>query len=332
MQKNAKYILYSFVVVAIALRIYNLGFQCFWTEELFTLQIASTSTQNIISQSILSDFNPPVYYILAHFFDMRVISAVAGILLIPVMYAIGDEYAGEISGLWCAGIASVLFPLVYYSQYGRSYSLSILVFAITYLLYMRVMNDRGYQIAFVVVAALTIWIHLFNAIPVSLLCISLACHGRIFPAVFTGVLCSPLLISLKSVISDRTTGLTYGMDIPTLLYVTPSEFFGSSYLLLIPAAIYGIYKEYSVLFESATICYITIAVGMALSSYTPFFPRYYLPLISIVILFVAMGFYEHTKDLPLPNQYLIILLIVSAIFFLQCSDYISQYTIQKYSC
>ena len=76
------------------------------TEELYTLDVVKLSLMGIITNF---DYTPPVYNLLAHFsyvlfngYDVaiRFPSVIAGILLIPAAFYLGEEYYNEMAGLY----------------------------------------------------------------------------------------------------------------------------------------------------------------------------------------------------------------------------------------
>ena len=194
-----------FIITGSILRIFNIGFQCLWTEEQYTLQMSRLPAFDIISTSLTSDVNPPVFYLLSHLsmvfsgfveIAIRYPSIITGILAIPAMYLLGKTMKDEITGLFCAGLTAYLFPLVYYSQFGRAYAASFLIFVITLILFIKI--RRGDQQAhlpvfFGILAALNVWTHLYSIIPVSLLILDLIITKKeIKPAIISGILCLPL--------------------------------------------------------------------------------------------------------------------------------------------
>ncbi len=326
MKPESKLILFFIVCFGIFLRVYHLGFQCLWTEELYTQSMVQLPIVDIIIKSITTDFTPPLYYIASHFIEPRIVSAVCGILTIVVMYFVGREYKDDITGLYCAGITALLFPLVYYSQFGRSYGMSILIFSVALLFY----NKRGYDGLFIIFASLAIWVHLFNAIPIAFMLL-FSERMNLKSIVCIPILTSPLLIPIYNAITTRTSAIAnFGMTLSELLYMTPIELFGSLY---IPATLLILYsclnKKYTRLI---LIAISTISFGILVSLYIPFFPRYFIVVDMIFILIISSVLSDFTQKQYAGLQYLIVIFILILIASFQHHEFIIHYFTQQYSC
>lgn len=124
------------VLLAVALgtflRLYRIGAQPLWVDEATSLRFARGSLGRLWSWSPLVDpGNPPLYYSLLHGWlvfgeseaSLRVLSALFGVITIPLVYALGriirDHRLGVVSALLFA-----ISPFqVWYSQEARAYSL-----------------------------------------------------------------------------------------------------------------------------------------------------------------------------------------------------------------
>ena len=330
MKTLPKILLFCIICIGVFLRLYHLDFQCLWTEELYTKSMIQLPVLSIIIKSIQSDFTPPLYYIAAHFITPRVVSAICGILTIPVMYFVGCDYKDDITGLYCAGITAILFPLVYYSQFGRSYALSILLFAITLYYYNKLEHGNHTGLGFVLFSILSIWTHLFNIIPITLM-MMFSERVNIYHVLNIYVCTSPLLLILSNAVSYRTSAIAnFGMTLSEMLYSTPMELFGSLY---IPSTIIILYsclnKQYT---KFLLICISTITIGFLLSLFTPFFPRYFIVVDMIFILIISSVLSGITERYNKTARYAMLLCIILLFAVLQLNDYTIQYTIQKYIC
>jgi mannosyltransferase len=99
-----------------------------------------------------SESAPPLYYALAWFWTqltgtgevgLRSLSALAGVLTIPVAYFVGRELRGKRAGLLAAALVAVNPMLVWYSQEARSYALLTLFCALSLLFCVRAMQGGG---------------------------------------------------------------------------------------------------------------------------------------------------------------------------------------------
>ena len=221
------------------LRLYKLDFQCLWTEEQFTLMMAKMPTIEILTTF---DFNPPIYYLCAHFvwlltgdpYSIRYPAVICGILLIPCMYYLGRVYKDELTGLYCAAFTTILFPLIYYAQYGRAYEMSVLCFCVALILYIRIKRGESLEIWFAIVAALNIWIHLFAIIPIGLMIIDLLLdniRNKKWVVGIVGLSILPFITVFLEILKSRSTSVVrYGADAIQMIVLTPLELFNSLFL------------------------------------------------------------------------------------------------------
>jgi hypothetical protein len=284
------------------------------------------SVVDIIIKSITSDFTPPLYYLAAHFLAPRVVSVICGVLTIMVMYFVGAGYKDDITGLYCAGATAFLFPLVYYSQFGRSYSMSILFFAITLLFYNK--EKLGYP--FVIFASLTIWTHLFNVIPIAFMLIYSE-HTNKKLMLGIPILTFPLIIPLYNAVVNRTSAIAnFGMTLSEILYITPIELFGSLY---VPATIIILYSCLNKIYTQLVLVAIsTISIGVLSSFYIPFFPRYFIVVDMMSILIIGSVLSDFTRKQYRGLQYLIVIFILILVASFQNQDFVVHYFTQRYSC
>lgn len=335
------------VVVGAFFRLYNIGFQCFWTEEEYTLKLIKEPVLEIISHSILQDFNPPTFYLVALLSSLvsgsvdvaiRYPSAICGILLIIVMYYLGKEIYSETAGLYSAGITVAIYPLIYYSQFGRSYAMLFLAFAIAVLYYVKVKNgdlsDKT-VFAFAIASGACVWVHLFVIIPIALMVLDVLATTRNKRFLLSVVIASPLVLSFLSMIPGRgTQTINYGDTIFVLFRETPFEFFGNLFAYIVVLAGFGFYywgiphKR-----ELLAITIVTVITGLIASVFTPVFPRYYAMVSLILIVFAAIPIAE-ASDRFLPEKMAVaaFMVFVAGLLLVQYPDFIVMYTMQKYPC
>lgn len=346
-----KLTLIFFTIIGVFLRVYHIGFQCLWTEEQYTLNISKLPTFNIILTSINSDVNPPIFYILSHLslvlsgyneIAIRYPSLIAGILAIPAMFYLGKVVKNETTGLVCAGITAVLTPLIYYSQFGRAYALAYLAFIITLILFIKIRKgEQEHQqmilpVLFGIFAGINIWIHLFSIIPISLMLLDLILLKKeIKPILLAGVICIPLIEIPLTTLKNRINEVRFGMTLNEILIITPREFFGSAFPFLTVLAVWGFYKERNnrLTLELVLISIITIITGLIISSYTSFFPRYYLQIGVILTLFAAIAYADligHIKSNA--TKLFLIIIGTSLLLLIMSKEIMVNYTIQKYIC
>ncbi len=118
------------------LRVINLNLNSYWLEELMSVMISSKDSVSDVIQGCISDFHPPLYQIILHYYiklfgdselSTRFLSVIFGTLSIFVFYFILELIYGEKKATEISLLFSVAYLPVYYSQETRSYSLLLLL-------------------------------------------------------------------------------------------------------------------------------------------------------------------------------------------------------------
>jgi mannosyltransferase len=163
----------ALVVLAALLRLGTLGEQSFWYDEAFTpVHVLHTSLGATLRAVVHRENTPPLWYLLA-WADARVLgdgaialrlpSALAGILTVPVVWAIGSELAGRRAAVIGAAILAVNPLFVWYSQEARAYGLFVLMAALAMLCFVRLRHrpTAARAAAFALTGALALLSHYF---------------------------------------------------------------------------------------------------------------------------------------------------------------------------
>jgi mannosyltransferase len=127
---------------AAGLRFYRLGHQGFWYDEANSSLLVRMSPGRMLGLLGQNESTPPLYYCLAWVWvrafgsgeaGLRSLSALAGVAVVPVAYGIGAVLATRRVGLVAAALAATNPLLIWYSQEARSYSLLVLLSAVSLL-------------------------------------------------------------------------------------------------------------------------------------------------------------------------------------------------------
>jgi 4-amino-4-deoxy-L-arabinose transferase-like glycosyltransferase len=128
----------ALTVLAALLRFYRLGHQGFWFDEANTALLVHFSPGKLLGLVPQTESTPPLYYCIAWVWArifgygepaLRSLSAVAGVLTVPVAYGIGRKLISIRAGLIVAALTACNPLLVWYSQEARSYALLVLLSA-----------------------------------------------------------------------------------------------------------------------------------------------------------------------------------------------------------
>ncbi|MEA2404181.1 MAG: mannosyltransferase, partial [Thermoleophilaceae bacterium] len=203
-------------LLAALLRFPTLDVQSFWLDEAVTVEVLRGSLGHVLSGVVNSESTPPLYYVLAWLWSqlfglgevgLRSLSALLGTAAIPVAWAAGRRLAGSRTGLIAALLAAVNPLLIWYSQEARSYALLVLLAALSFLLFLRALDDpsRDRLVAWGVVGALALATHYFAFfILLAEVALFVRAHGvrAVLPAAapmaIAGVALAPLLVHQAS--------------------------------------------------------------------------------------------------------------------------------------
>jgi mannosyltransferase len=120
--------------LAAALRFTAIGHQGFWFDEAHTVLLVHLSPGKMLGQIPHSESTPPLYYCVAWIWarlfgygeaGLRSLSALAGVLTVPLVYAAGAKLISRRAGLIAAALTACNPFLIWYSQEARAYALLV---------------------------------------------------------------------------------------------------------------------------------------------------------------------------------------------------------------
>jgi len=298
------------MLVGLLLRIWNIGFQQLNADEIFTTLFSrpSLSVWQLIVQSLTVDCNPPLFYLFAHISMLvfgesataiRIPSLLFGVLLIPSMYLIGKEYRDTLFGLMMAGFTTVFYNVCFYAKYGRSYAMALVWISLSFYFFMRLMKgDKRAGMWFGLFALLSVWTHLFTAIPLGLMVLYLLWERKAFSGIALLVIGSLPLLSLVFVVATRrvigVNGNLFGSPPLEIIANIPFDLFTYSAVLITPIIVWSLWTHRSELLIKiiSAITITTIMIMIILSYRTPVVPHYILFVLPMLLLPAVLPFYE----------------------------------------
>jgi hypothetical protein len=178
----------ALTLLAAALRFATLDLQSFWYDEAFTpVHVLHPSLVATLHGVVKTENTPPLWYVLIWAWSrifgtgmiaLRFPSALAGVLTVPVAWAIGRELAVEETSrrraaIVCAALVAVNPLFVWYSQEARAYGLYVLLSALAMLCFLRAEHEPTPRrlAAFALsasLALLTFYFEAFLLIPMAL--------------------------------------------------------------------------------------------------------------------------------------------------------------------
>lgn len=139
----------AFVIVALALRLPNLG-RSFWVDEGISIGIASHHLSQIPAL-LRHDGSPPLFYVILHFWirlfgtsgpAMHMLPLLISLAAIPVGYWAGCQLFSRPAGIAAAGLLATNPFLNWYSTETRMYTLVVLLSLVAVTLTWRAVRDR----------------------------------------------------------------------------------------------------------------------------------------------------------------------------------------------
>lgn len=168
------YFLAAILLVATALRFYNIDYQSVWLDEIHSLNEANPafSLTQIYEALLVSEPHPPLYFLVVHYvflifgyttFVLRVLSACVGILGVFSIYLLGKEIFNKKVGLYAALLLSVNYFHLYYSQEGRMYGLLFMATTLSFYFLIKLVKNANIKSAllYAFFAAAMIYCHFF---------------------------------------------------------------------------------------------------------------------------------------------------------------------------
>jgi mannosyltransferase len=167
----------ALTLLAAILRFYRIAHQGFWFDEANTVLLVHFSPGKMIGLIPQTESTPPLYYCVAWAWarifgyseaGLRSLSAVFGVLLVPIAYGAGAKLISRRAGVIAAALTTCSPLLIWYSQEARSYemlaclsALSLLAFA-----YARERPTPRLLAAWVIASALALATHYYASLAV----------------------------------------------------------------------------------------------------------------------------------------------------------------------
>ncbi|MBK9052989.1 MAG: glycosyltransferase family 39 protein [Chloroflexi bacterium] len=130
-RQHRSWLLAALLIIGLgfAVRMINLGGDSFWLDEIFTVRVVTLTPPNLVPREL---DHPPLLHILARWsinlfgeteFGLRLPAALAGVLALPLLIAVGQRMARPQAGLWAALLLALSPFHLRYSQEARQYAL-----------------------------------------------------------------------------------------------------------------------------------------------------------------------------------------------------------------
>jgi 4-amino-4-deoxy-L-arabinose transferase-like glycosyltransferase len=209
----------ALMILAALLRFYRIAHQGFWFDEGNTALEVHFSLGQMLTLLKHYESTPPLYYgvawIWARLFGyaegaLRSLSALFGVLTVPVVYATGTKLVSRRAGVIAAALTATSPLLIWYSQEARAYELGVLLSAASLLAFAYARDEPSprWIAAWVIASALALATEYYAILLVAPEALWLLCLHHRRPPVRVGVAalalcCAPLL---WFAISQNATG------------------------------------------------------------------------------------------------------------------------------
>ena len=230
--------------LAAVLRFVGIGHQGFWFDEANTVLLVHLSPGKMLGLIPQSESTPPLYYCLAWIWarmfgygeaGLRSLSALAGVLTVPLVYGAGAKLISRRAGLIAAALTACNPFLIWYSQEARSYELLVALSALALLAFAYALSDPEPRTlaAWAIASALCLATHYYAVLAIAPQAIwLLAAHRRrraVGVAIAAVGACGLALLPLA--ISQNQTGHTSWIDhialLPRLRQIFPQFLIGT---------------------------------------------------------------------------------------------------------
>ncbi|HEX68245.1 MAG TPA: hypothetical protein ENG13_04180, partial [bacterium] len=149
-----KWILPLILLLSFSLRLYNLDRESLWYDELVSVDsITHNSFLQLPRYILIREGAPPLYFLLLKLWsflkistlNLRLFSALTGVLGVWGMYLLGKEWKGERVG-WLASFLTAISPYhIWYSQEVRMYSLLFLLVVFSSYFFLRYLHQPSFK-------------------------------------------------------------------------------------------------------------------------------------------------------------------------------------------
>jgi len=165
--------LLAIILLGLFLRVYHLQTQSIWFDEAFSVFESKMSLPQLVETVARVENSPPLYFVLLHYWMMifgtsesavRFLSALFGVLAIPVIYLVGRQLFNEEVGLLSALILAISSFNIWYSQETRMYTLMVLLVLLSMYCLLRLLQHStlAWSAGYVLSTALLVYTHFYG--------------------------------------------------------------------------------------------------------------------------------------------------------------------------
>ncbi|MFC1682630.1 glycosyltransferase family 39 protein [Candidatus Zixiibacteriota bacterium] len=168
--KREKTYLALILLLGTVLRLWRLGNQSFWWDEVYSATLSAKSLGAVIPRF---GQTPTLYHILLHFWLylgqgdvwIRLLSVLFGVIGLWLIYLLGKSLLDARHGLLCAFLVAISPFHIWYSQEARMYSLLTLLSVASMVFFVKFLKEdkRGMVYGWVLTTGLAVYTHYYAA-------------------------------------------------------------------------------------------------------------------------------------------------------------------------
>lgn len=168
-EKQLWWLLVIILLITTFLRFYQLGVESLWMDEVASIHESGLS----ITQIAIHSNQPPLYFLVLRFwttiwgnseFAVRSLSSIVGIVGVGVIYIVGHTLFDRRVALIAAFLSTFSAFQIYYSQEARGYILLMLLTALSFLFFFRMLRSSHtyWYIAYLISSLLMGYTHYYS--------------------------------------------------------------------------------------------------------------------------------------------------------------------------
>ena len=160
----------SITFIGLALRLYRLGHQSLWLDEVLTYLSSSGSLYHVFTQTEIATNVLPFYYFMVHpflflgqdEFVLRLPSLIVGSLSVPLFFLVVRQHLNGSTALWASSLMAISPFHIYYCQEARPYALFVFICLLSLWFLAECIKREGnrwLRVGFAITAAATFYCH-----------------------------------------------------------------------------------------------------------------------------------------------------------------------------
>ena len=165
--------LFLILVLGLVIRIYNLGKESLWLDEVISIDTARLDLFRLVEHTLQTGTHTPLYYTILHYWIIlfgdsdiaaRALSVTFGFFALVMIYKVGSLLFNKRVGLLSCLLLSLSVFHIYHSQEARMYSLVSLLALLSFYFFIQLLRRANLRIvlAYILSSILLMYAHLYG--------------------------------------------------------------------------------------------------------------------------------------------------------------------------